>query len=169
MIEPIITVHDLTPGEAEAIILRKHDYPEPSPKEPAHAHLLRIRNLGWTMATLSDQGEIMHYINYLKCTPLLLEEALCNYMSRHPDFAKVPYSKNELKRQISLASLIAYKKGNLQLINRKVLQEGIKRQDTTPLELQKALDVAQNLKALYAETNREIIRNRTLLEGKHKL
>ena len=167
MDEPIITVHDLTPVEAEAVILRKHNYPEPSSKEPAHVHLLRISSLGWTIATLSDQGEIKHYINHLKCTPLLLEEALCNYVSHHPDFADVPYSKAELKRQISLTSLIAYKKTNLQLINRRVLQEGIKRQDATPLELQKALDFAQNLKALYAETNREILLNRELLEGTH--
>jgi len=165
MTEPIITVYDLTPKEAETIILRKHDYPKPSPSEPAHVHLLKIRSLGWTVATLSDQREIMHYINYLQCTPMLLEEALCTYVNRHPSFAEVPYSKDELKRQISLASLIGYKKANLQLINRNVLREGIERQDTTQAELQKALDIAQRLKKLYAEINREILHNREILEG----
>lgn len=169
MTEPIITVHDLTPAEAETVILRKHDYPKPAPTEPAHVHLLRIRSMGWTIATLSDQREIMHYVNHLKCTPMLLEEALCTYVSRNPTFAEVPYNKDELKRQISLASLIGYKKANLQLINRNVLREGIERRDTTPAELQKALDIAQRLKKLYAEINKEIIRNREILEGRATL
>jgi len=166
MAEPIITVHDLTPEEAESVILRKHDYPEPSSREPAHRHLLKIRSLGWNVATLSDQREIMHYINYLECTPMLLEEALCVYVRRHPDFARAPYSKAELKRQISLASLIAYKKANLPLINRKVLKEGLVRQDTTRAELERALSTAQGLRELYREVDREITRNREILEGK---
>lgn len=165
----IITVYDLTPEEAETVILRKHDYPKPSSSEPAHVHLLRIRSLGWTVATMSDQREIMHYINYLKCTPMLLEEALCTYVCLNPAFAEVPYSIDELKRQISLTSVIGYKKANLQLINRNVLREGIERQDATPAELQKALDIAQKMKVLYAEINSEILRNRELLEGTHPL